>query len=98
MTRLGIAAIALLFIAGIALVAAPFALGTQPPEDAWTTATRDDVIVGAAVTATAFLGFFTTLAGHVADLYTRATRAAIIRSQATRLDDPDAPTAPLTPQ
>lgn len=96
MTRLGIATIALLFISGIALVAAPFALGAQPDGRAWTTATRGDVIVGTAVALLAFLGFFTTLAGHVADLYARAARTAASRTRQAHVDDPDAPTVPIT--
>jgi SPW repeat len=71
MSRLGIIGIGLLFATGIWLVAAPFVTGQQPEGVTWTTATRNDVIVGAVLMLLGFTGFFTALAGHIADLYAR---------------------------
>ncbi|GAA4225980.1 hypothetical protein GCM10023075_25060 [Streptosporangium album] len=50
--------------------------GQQPDDATWTTATRNDVIVGALLILLGFTGFFTVLAGHIADMYARAGRPA----------------------
>lgn len=63
------AGLALVFLAGAWLVAAPFVTGQQPVSAPWTAATTNDVIVGAALAVLGFAGFFTALAGQVADLY-----------------------------
>ncbi|MBB4944426.1 hypothetical protein FHR32_008832 [Streptosporangium album] len=76
MSRLGIIGIGLLSATGIWLVAAPFVTGQQPDDATWTTATRNDVIVGALLILLGFTGFFTVLAGHIADMYARAGRPA----------------------
>ncbi|WP_326822401.1 SPW repeat protein [Streptosporangium sp. NBC_01639] len=73
MSRAGIIGIGVLSATGIWLVAAPFVTGQQPDGAAWTTATRNDVIVGALLTLLGFTGFFTVLAGHIADMYARRT-------------------------
>ncbi|MFG1709772.1 hypothetical protein ACFLIM_42010 [Nonomuraea sp. M3C6] len=69
MRKLGMVGLALIFLAGVGLVAAPFITGQQQMREPWTAATRDDVIVGAVLAVLGFAGFFTALAGHVADLY-----------------------------
>ncbi|MEV0971312.1 SPW repeat domain-containing protein [Microtetraspora glauca] len=71
MSRWGIAGIGMIFAIGVWLVAAPFVTGQQPDSATWTTATRNDVIVGAALALLGFTGFFTVLAGHVADMYAK---------------------------
>ncbi|MDP9845463.1 SPW repeat domain-containing protein [Streptosporangium lutulentum] len=76
MSRLGIIGIGLLFVTGIWLVAAPFVTGRQPDGATWTAATRNDVIVGAVLALLGFTGFFTVLAGHVADLYAKGPRSS----------------------
>jgi hypothetical protein len=69
MRKLGMVGLALIFLAGVWLVAAPFVTGQQPMRDPWTAATRDDVFVGAVLAVLGFTGFFTALASQVADLY-----------------------------
>ncbi|MEV1168534.1 SPW repeat protein [Nonomuraea sp. NPDC049784] len=72
MRKLGKVGLALIFLAGVWLVAAPFVTGQQPMREPWTAATRDDVIVGAVLAVLGLAGFFTALAGQVADLYRRS--------------------------
>jgi hypothetical protein len=76
-SRLGIIGIGLLFATGLWLVAAPFATGHQPDGTTWTAATRNDVIVGAVLALLGFAGFFTVLAGHIADLYARGAGPSV---------------------
>ncbi|WP_067181884.1 SPW repeat domain-containing protein [Microtetraspora niveoalba] len=71
MSRWGIAGVGLLFVIGVWLVAAPFVTGEQPDSATWTAATRNDVIVGAVLALLGFTGFFTVLAGHIADMYAK---------------------------
>jgi len=73
--RIGLAGIALIFAAGVWLCVAPWATGQQPRGGAWTTATRNDVWIGAALAVAGFAGFFTTLAGRIRELYRDAERA-----------------------
>ncbi|MGV9302522.1 DUF948 domain-containing protein [Nonomuraea sp. NPDC004354] len=61
-TTLGLGALALLFVGGLWLVAAPFVTGYQPRGAAWTDATVNDVWIGGLLAAGAFL----TLAGYAA--------------------------------
>jgi hypothetical protein len=70
-TKLTTAGVGILFLAGVWLTVAPFALRYQPHGHAWSAATRDDVITGAAVAAVAFAGFFTVLGATARDLYSR---------------------------
>jgi SPW repeat-containing protein len=77
MSRLGIIGIGLLFATGIWLVAAPFVTGQQPDGTTWTAATRNDVIAGALLTLLGFAGFFTALAGHIADLYAKGAGPSV---------------------
>ena len=72
--RLALAGIAAIFAAGAWLIAAPFVLRYQPAGAPWTGAARLDVIVGAALAAAGFGGFFAALAGRVRELYAQAGR------------------------
>lgn len=86
MTKAGIAGIALIFGAGLWLIAAPFALRYQHPGAGWTAATRTDVIVGAVLAAAGFAGAFGVLAGRVRELYSDARSAASLASVAEKRD------------
>jgi cytochrome bd-type quinol oxidase subunit 2 len=68
-SRVGTGVIAVLFLAGLWLVAAPFALRFQPPHHAWGGATKADVIVGGLLAATCFGGLLAVLAGRVREMY-----------------------------
>jgi hypothetical protein len=73
--RLALAGLAVIFAAGVWLIAAPFVLRYQPVGARWSGAARLDVIVGSALAAAAFGGFFTALAGRVRELYAQAGTA-----------------------
>jgi hypothetical protein len=73
-SRLALGGLAVLFLAGAWLVAAPFALRFQPAGEPWTGATRMDMAVGAGIAATSFAGFFVALGGRVRELYAEAAR------------------------
>ena len=73
--RLAMAGLAVIFAAGVWLIAAPFVLRYQPAGARWSDAARLDVIVGSALAAVAFGGFFTALAGRVRELYAQAGTA-----------------------
>ncbi|MGI5268289.1 hypothetical protein ACQEUU_03985 [Nonomuraea sp. CA-218870] len=60
--RLGVTALALLFVTGLWLVAAPFVVGYQPRGAELTAATVNDLWVGGALAGGSFLG----LAGYAA--------------------------------
>ncbi|MFC5821090.1 hypothetical protein [Nonomuraea harbinensis] len=62
--KLGVTALALLFLAGLWLVAAPFVVGYQPRGTALTAATVNDLWIGGALAGGSFLG----LAWYAADL------------------------------
>lgn len=62
--KLGVTALALLFLAGLWLVAAPFVVGYQPRDAALTPATVNDLWVGGALAGVSFLG----LIGYAAAL------------------------------
>jgi hypothetical protein len=75
-TRAGLAMIALIFLAGLWLVAAPFAVRYQPPHAAWTGMTRADVGIGAALAVTGFGGMIAVIAGRVREMYADAAATA----------------------
>ncbi len=75
-SRIGTAGVIAVFAAGGWLIAAPFALGYQPPGAAWTGTTRNDVIAGAVLAAAGFAGILGIIAGQVAELYADARSAA----------------------
>ena len=72
MTRAGIVGVAIIFAAGLWLLAAPFALRYQPAGAGWTSATRADVITGGTLAAAGFAGLVGVIAGRVRELYADA--------------------------
>ncbi len=72
MTRAGFTMIALIFLAGVWLVAAPFAVRFQPPHAAWTGITRADVVLGAVLAVTGLGGMLAVIAGRVREMYADA--------------------------
>ena len=68
-SRIGTAGVALVFAAGVWLVAAPFALAYQRAGAGWTGATRTDVIAGGLLAVAGFAGIFAVIAGRVSELY-----------------------------
>lgn len=76
MTRAGIACVAIIFAAGLWLLAAPFALRYQPAGAGWTGATRADVITGGALAVAGFAGLVGVITGRVRELYADARSAA----------------------
>lgn len=76
MTRAGIVGVAIIFAAGLWLLAAPFALRYQPAGAGWTGATRADVITGGALAVAGFAGLVGVIAGRVRELYADARSAA----------------------
>jgi hypothetical protein len=75
--------VALVFGAGVWLVAAPFALGYQPAGTGWTGATRTDVITGGLLAVAGFAGMFAVIAGRVGELYADARSVASLAAPGT---------------
>jgi cytochrome bd-type quinol oxidase subunit 2 len=75
-TRAGLVMIALIFLAGLWLVATPFALRYQHPHAAWTGLTRADVGIGSALAVTGLGGMLAVIAGRVREMYADAAAAA----------------------
>jgi cytochrome bd-type quinol oxidase subunit 2 len=69
--------IALIFLAGLWLMAAPFVLRYQAAHVAWTGITRADVGIGSALAVTGLGGMLAVIAGQVREMY--ADAAAIAR-------------------
>lgn len=84
MTRAGIAGVAIIFAAGLWLLAAPFALRYQPAGAGWTGATRADVITGGMLAVAGFAGLVGVIAGRVRELYADARSAASASSAVDR--------------
>ena len=82
-TRIGTIGVALVFGAGVWLVAAPFALGYQRAGTGWTGATRTDVITGGLLAVAGFAGIFAVIAGRVGELYADARSAAALAAPGT---------------
>ncbi len=76
MTRAGFTMIVLIFLAGLWLVAAPFAARFQPPHAAWTGITRTDVVLGAVLAVTGLGGVLAVIAARVREMYADAASAA----------------------
>jgi cytochrome bd-type quinol oxidase subunit 2 len=87
-TRAGLVMIALTFLAGLWLVAAPFALRYQHPHAAWTGITRADVGIGSALAVTGLGGMLAVIAGRVREMYADAAVAT------TREDERNIPPVP----
>jgi cytochrome bd-type quinol oxidase subunit 2 len=81
-TRAGLAMIALIFLAGLWLVAAPFAVRYQPPHAAWTGMTRADVGIGSALAVTGLGGMLAVIAGRVREMYADAAAVTSRRGDA----------------
>jgi hypothetical protein len=82
-TRIGTTGVALVFGAGLWLVAAPFALRYQPAGAGWTGATWTDVIAGGVLAVAGFAGIFAVIAGRVSELYANARSAAPLAAPGT---------------
>ena len=82
MSRTGSGVLAFIFLAGLWLVVAPFALRFQHAHAGWAGATRADVITGAVLALAAFAGMFGVLAGRVREMYADAASAAALVSSA----------------
>ena len=82
--RIGVAGVALIFAAGLWLVAAPFAPGFQHPGTGWTGATRTDMVTGGVLAMAGFAGLFAVVAGRVGELYADARSAASLAGTADR--------------
>jgi hypothetical protein len=90
--RAGVAGVVAVFLAGLWLVAAPFAVGYQLPGAGWTGTTKTDVIVGGLLAAAGFAGIIGVIAGRVGELYADARSAASLAVSERR--DADRRTSP----
>ena len=92
-SRVGVAGVAAVFLAGLWLVAAPFVVGYQAPGAGWTGATKTDVIIGGVLAACGFAGIMGVIAGRVGELYADARSAASLavseRREADRRTSPN---------
>jgi hypothetical protein len=68
-SRTGAGVLVFIFVAGLWLVVAPFALRFQHAHAGWGGATRTDVITGGILAVSAFAGMFGVLAGRVREMY-----------------------------
>jgi hypothetical protein len=82
-SRIGTAGVALVFAAGLWLVAAPFAFAYQRAGAGWTGATRTDVIAGGLLAVAGFAGIFAVIAGRVSELYADPRSAATLAARCT---------------
>jgi hypothetical protein len=82
-SRVGTGAVVVVFLAGLWLLAAPFALRFQPARAGWAGVTRVDVTVGGVLAVAGFIGLFGVLAGRVREMYAEAA------SVASMMDSPD---------
>ncbi|HEY6789064.1 MAG TPA: hypothetical protein VI365_17310 [Trebonia sp.] len=78
MSRTGSGVLVLIFLAGLWLVVAPFALRFQHPHAGWAGATRADVITGGVLAIAAFAGMFGVLAGRVREMYADAASVTML--------------------
>ncbi|MDA0638350.1 hypothetical protein OUY22_33510 [Nonomuraea sp. MCN248] len=74
--RLGVTALALLFVTGLWLVAAPFVVGYQPRGAEFTAATVNDLWVGGALAGGSFLGLAGYAAAALRELTARGRQSA----------------------
>ncbi|UBU13628.1 hypothetical protein [Nonomuraea gerenzanensis] len=73
--RLGVAALIVLFLAGLWLVAAPFAIGYQPRGAQYADATVNDLWVGGGLAALSFVALVVYAADALRDLASRGKHA-----------------------
>lgn len=74
--KLGVSALVLLFLIGLWLVAAPFAIGYQPAGAAYTDATVNDLWIGGGLAGVSFLA----LVVYAADALRELTRGRHVGS------------------
>jgi hypothetical protein len=77
-SRAGSGMLVLIFLAGLWLVVAPFALRFQHPHAGWAGATRADVITGGVLAIAAFAGMFGVLAGRVREMYADVASVTVL--------------------
>ncbi|MER6513332.1 hypothetical protein ABT158_41435 [Nonomuraea sp. NPDC001636] len=73
--KLGISALVLLFLTGLWLVAAPFAVGYQPRGAVYTDATVNDLWVGGGLAAVSFVALVVYAADSLRELARRGKHA-----------------------
>jgi len=78
-SRAGSGVLVFIFLAGLWLVVAPFALRFQHAHAGWAGATRTDVIIGGMLAVAAFGGMFGVLAGRVREMYSDAASVTALR-------------------
>ncbi|NUP01442.1 MAG: hypothetical protein HOV96_24665 [Nonomuraea sp.] len=76
-TKLGISALILLFLGGLWLVAAPFAVGYQPRGAAYVDATVNDLWVGGGLAAVSFVALVIYAADSLRELARRGKHADV---------------------
>jgi hypothetical protein len=75
-SKLGVSALVLLFLAGLWLVAAPFAVGYQPRGAAFADATVNDLWVGGGLAGVSFVALVVYAADALRDLTGRGKHVA----------------------
>jgi hypothetical protein len=85
-SRTGSGVLVLIFLAGLWLVVAPFALRFQHAHAGWAGATRADVITGAMLAIAAFAGMFGVLAGRVREMYADAASVTVLAGSTDSAD------------
>ena len=78
-SRAGSGVLVFIFLAGLWLVVAPFALRFQHAHAGWAGATRADVVTGGMLAVAAFGGMFGVLAGRVREMYSDAASVTALR-------------------
>ncbi|RVX46196.1 hypothetical protein EDD27_9050 [Nonomuraea polychroma] len=73
--KLGVAALVLLFLGGLWLIAAPFAVGYQPRGAAYVAATVNDLWLGGALAALSFVSLVIYAADALRELARRGAHA-----------------------
>lgn len=75
--KLGVSALFLLFLTGLWLIAAPFAIGYQPIGAAYVDSTINDMWVGGALAGLSFVALVVYAADALRDVVSRGRHAAI---------------------
>jgi hypothetical protein len=85
-SRTGSGVLVFIFLAGLWLVVAPFALRFQHPHAGWAGATRTDVITGGMLAVAALAGMFGVLAGRVREMYADAASVVALAGSTDSAD------------
>lgn len=85
-SRTGSGVLVFIFLAGVWLVVAPFALRFQHAHAGWTGGTRADVITGVMLAVAALAGMFGVLVGRVREMYADAASVAILAGSTDSAD------------